>query len=691
MIADFNRIILWWLTILFLSFPTFLFCLKIFNKFWDKGYIFSKITSLGLVTYLIFILGVFRLVPFTSPSILAIIFILLLANFFYFKSPHRLKEIIALVTENKFKFLFEELLFLVLLIGWSFVRGFAPDIEGLEKFMDWGFVNSMLRARFMPPLDMWFAGEPINYYYFGHLIFALITKISNIPSSFTYSISIATVCALTFTSTFSLASNLVFSQIKNLKTVIVGGFLSAILLTFGGNLHSVYKIGKIIIQNEGRLVLNASAVDKASRSYWYPDATRFIGFDPDIKDKTIHEFPLYSFVVADLHGHMNDIPLVLFFCAFLFSIILGAKNAEEKSSLLNWKLVLIGGLTLSLAFMTNAWDFAVYGLLFAISYFIHRLNLVDFKSAVSSTFLNGLLIIVFWYLFTLPFSLHFIPMAEGIKLSDSHTPFYQLFVLYGGFWLICLPLLLVFFKKVTDYRLQITDYFVLSLILTATILIIIPEIVYIKDIYIYEHRRANTMFKLVYQAFMMYSIASGYVFIRLKSNFIYKFIFILVFIIHLIYPYFAIKSYYGLREYRGLWGLNFLKTQYPDNLIAIDWINQNITGQPVILEASGDSYTTFNQVSVATGLPTVEGWVVHEWLWRGGYDKPGARATDVQKIYETKDKYEALNLLHKYSVKYVFLGSKEREKYPNLNEKIFDDIGAKMIFQSGQTKIYQLP
>ena len=38
--------------------------------------------------------------------------------------------------------------------------------------------------------------------------------------------------------------------------------------------------------------------------YWYPNATRFI-------HNTIHEFPLYSFVVSDLHGHVLDIPIVL--------------------------------------------------------------------------------------------------------------------------------------------------------------------------------------------------------------------------------------------------------------------------------------------------------------------------------------------------------------------------------------------
>lgn len=351
--------------------------------------------------------------------------------------------------------------------------------------------------------------------------------------------------------------------------------------------------------------------------------------------------------------------------------------------------------------MTNAWDFAVYGLLFAIFTFLLNLK-NDPKTAIKKTFINGILTIACWFVFSLPFSLNFIPMGEGIKIADAHSPFYQLFILYGGFWLISLPLLLLFLiKKINKKKLnlKISDLFILAAIITATLLIIIPELIYLKDIYIYEHRRANTMFKLVYQAFIMYALVSGYVFYKvrillLKSkilNYFYGLLFSLIFCIHMIYPYFAIKSFYGnLQNYKGLWGLNYLKNDFPDNFIAINWINKNISGQPVILEAVGDSYTTFNQVSVATGLPTVEGWIVHEWLWRGGYDKPKLRQDDVESIYESEDINRLKQLIQKYNIKYIFIGDKEYEKYPSLNENNFKKIGGQIIFQSGKTKIYQL-
>lgn len=747
MLADFKFIFTWWLSLFIISSLTLPLIILLFRKFWDHGYIFAKTFSIFLISYLLLILGIFHILPFTLPSIFLLLAVVLFVNLIlFFKN----KNFFLKTFKKKWKiFLFEELIFLLILSLWSYIRGFAPDIEGLEKFMDWGFVNSILRSRFSPPSDMWYAGNSINYYYFGHLVFALLTKISGITSAITYNLSIALVCALTFVSAFSLSSNIILSSLKKplFRLYFFGGLLSALLLTFGGNLHTVYKIGQKMIQEN-------LSFSEASSSYWYPDATRFIGFDPDTTDKTIHEFPIYSFVVADLHGHMNDIPLVLFFVAFLFV-------AVTSTSKLSSYLFIPSGFLLSLAYMTNAWDFAVYGLLFAVSFFLLKKNFWQ-------TIFYGLFTIAAWFFFTLPFTLNFSPMAEGIKIADTHTPLYQLFVLYGGFWLICLPFLFYFVKNIKNKKLLKSDYFIMALFIVATILVIIPEIIYIKDIYVSEYRRANTMFKLVYQAFIMYSLVSGYVFIRFYRSFLYRFLFSLVFMAHMIYPYFAVKSYYSLKEYQGLWGLKFLEISYPDNLKAINWLNRNVSGQPHIVEAPGDSYTTFDQISMATGLPTIEGWLVHEWLWRGGYEAPAGRATDVDTIYnflsqnsQTKNNtqfseeyivtpgdslwkiskqklnneflwkkiaeinnlenpsliypYQKLiipidipkniiesdandfgvgevkSILEKYKVRYIFIGYKEYEKYPNINLKNLNLLDARVVFESGQTKIYQLP
>src|SRR4030043_1076867 len=77
----------------------------------------------------------------------------------------------------------------------------------------------------------------------------------------------------------------------------------------------------------------------------------------------------------------------------------------------------------------------------------------------------------------------------------------------------------------------------------------LPEFFYIKDIYP-AHFRANTMFKLGYQAFMMMSLASIFTFFQIKliegkKRIFYNLVFIFFFFFIAIYPTFSIPSYYG--------------------------------------------------------------------------------------------------------------------------------------------------
>ena len=82
-----------------------------------------------------------------------------------------------------------------------------------------------------------------------------------------------------------------------------------------------------------------------------------------------------------------------------------------------------------------------------------------------------------------------------------------------------------------------------------------------------------------------------------------------------------------------------------------------------MLEANGDSYTGYERVSAMTGLPTILGWYVHEWLWRNDVEDLNEKSADVQTIYTSADEGQVEALLEEYEVSYIFVGSKEREKY----------------------------
>jgi uncharacterized membrane protein len=295
----------------------------------------------------------------------------------------------------------------------------------------------------------------------------------------------------------------------------------------------------------------------------------------------------------------------------------------------------------------------------------------------------------------LPFILNFESIAEGADFTHTKTPLWQLAVLWG--MPAVLTLVFAFVLTRVKAKLARADLFIISILTASWILIFIPEFVYVKDIYIASHYRANTMFKITYQAFVMFSLTAGYIAIRtislLKDTalkiFVFSF-FVLMFGSVVYYAYIATNSYYGdLKIYRGLRGDTWLQNKYPPEYQALLWLQDNVDGQPVILEAAGDSYTEYNVISSYSGLPTVSGWFVHEWLWRGKPEYPQERVNDIIQIYTSSDIAGVKQLLGKYRVEYVIVGHFEREKYPNLIESKFEEIGER-VFQSGGTSIYRV-
>lgn len=750
--TDFSYVLQWW-ALLFLIGIIFLPTASvIFKTFFDKGYIFAKIIGLAVISYLVFLLGTLHILPFTQVTvIIVLLFCALINGFVLYKTKQfmRIKE----AKKQLLLFLFEELIFFAALRYWAYIRSFTPSIHELEKFMDFGFVNSILRASYFPPKDMWFTPFPINYYYFGHFSTAVLTKLSGISSNITFNLMLATLFAFCFVCSFSLVANLVFALtktttwkeipgiLKRQKIIILfTGLLSATLITFGGNLHILYAFFKSYgNDNPVPLWQLPFLPNSFPNQYWYPNATRFIYH-------TIHEFPIYSFVVSDLHGHVLDIPFVLLTIAILFSLISKSFNNREEEEHMHyfkigpwkfanhlhfemWNLVLVG-FFIAVMYMTNAWDGLMYFLLTIIILAViikRKLSVSFFEDAFFWEFLpKAGIVFVCFLLFSLPFSLFFqageIVHGIGVLCSpkfltdrqhigpflfeENHcqrSPWWQLLTLYGFFYIWAIPFIVFLWNK-RKQKQTLSDIFVFILILFSTFLIIIPEFFYLKDIYP-EHYRANTMFKLVYQAFMMLSLSSGYIIVRFlvaltshKSkikNIIGGSLFLLptaalITLVAGIYPFYAITSYYGdLKTSQSLDGTQYLQQLYPTDYQAILWLNKNISGQPVILEAQGDSYTDYARISANTGLPTVLGWTVHEWLWRGTYDVPAPRITDIQTLYTTTDIPTAISLIRKYNIHYVFVGDMERKKYPTMQTDVFNKLG-KVIYRNGSTIIYRV-
>jgi YYY domain-containing protein len=774
--TDILAVLQWWFVIFVLGIGFLPLSLMVFSRFFDKGYIFAKLLGLLIVSYVVYLLGFLHLVAFGQIS--SFMIMIFLAGLCYYLAPKKWRLKYLVKTSWK-TFVVEEVLFLVALFIWAYIHSFAPDIHGLEKYMDFGFINSILRSDYFPPKDMWFTPLFINYYYFGHYITAFLTKLSGIPSYITFNLMMSTIFAFCLTEGFSIGGNLYTYMKKNLQVsrvkLFFAGLLTAVLLTFAGNLQILYGFfGPYDTEKPVPFWELPFKPLGFPNSYWYPNATRFIYH-------TIHEFPIYSWTVADLHGHVLDIPFVLLTIAVLLSVFRASDPEEDEElaeeekkkewwmrypslvkiskyftyfSVSPWFLLLLGFL-LSIMYMTNAWDGAIYLLLTALVLFSLQWQMYlesnsSYKKDESSLavisdvrqskkaktradrkwilpfvekFLASIFLVgIFFVIFSFAYNKNFKPFVSGIgvlcapkALTDAgkvgpflfeadhcqHSYWWELLVLYGFFYFFVFVFLIFMTRVKKALR---SDTFVLLLIVLSTFLILIPELIYVKDIYP-GHYRANTMFKLVFQAFMLLSLTSGYIIVRLlapadkdagfwRRVFFPKLVFfpitLVLGVLVLTYPYLAINSYYGnLKNYQGLNGITYLQRSYPSDFAAIMWLSNTVQGQPVVLEAQGDSYTDYGRVSATTGLPTVLGWTVHEWLWRGTYDIPAPRITDVKNLYETKDLELAKKFIRQYTIQYVFVGALERQKYPALNEAKFGQLG-KVVYQNGETRIYKI-
>lgn len=146
--------------------------------------------------------------------------------------------------------------------------------------------------------------------------------------------------------------------------------------------------------------------------------------------------------------------------------------------------------------------------------------------------------------------------------------------------------------------------------------------------------------------------------------------------------------------------------EFDDDLEAINWMNENISGSPVIAEAAFGTYRCFgSRYSMTTGLPAVIGWTYHESQQRDDTDLV-LRESEMRSFYTNGEATAADKraFLDQYDVEYVVVGQMERQ-YPSIdggncidtgNEEAIATIESmegtdlEIVFQNESTTIYRV-
>jgi uncharacterized membrane protein len=157
----------------------------------------------------------------------------------------------------------------------------------------------------------------------------------------------------------------------------------------------------------------------------------------------------------------------------------------------------------------------------------------------------------------------------------------------------------------------------------------------------------------------------------------------------LVYPFFGLFFRFQNLDSKSLTldGNAHIQAENPDEVEAINFLKAAPYG--ILAEAIGGSYSGYARISTQTGLVTVLGWPGHESQWRGGSKEIGNREDDIKLLYQTKDWKEAVVILQKYNIRYIYLGSMEKNLY-KANESKFQTYLIPA-FRNNSVVIYEVP
>jgi YYY domain-containing protein len=419
-----------------IGWSTFPLAYTCFRHFPDRGFAMAKTQGSFLISYLIWISTSLGLTHYHRYSISMIVFGYLVLNLILLIT--QFDRILWFVKTHLKLLLLVEGIFFLFFLTCVVIRMYNPDLTGAEKEADFTFLNAILHSKTFPPKDTWFAGTPINYYYFGYLIWATAIKVTGIYSPVGFNLALATIVALSAAGIFGLVY--FFTQRVSYS------LLSSFFLTILGNLDGLVQF-----------------LRKSSLSPFYRGEGSVFPFDwwrsSRVIPDTINEFPYFSFLLGDLHAHFMAIPFVLLLLGLLSQFVSyffkdghhlqGDVHLVKKREILYpWILLAFISLSIGGAAVINGWDYPTYliiaGLCVGIAV-LRSSGTVRFGEhnvhRVLITLCMFGFLIVFSRLFFLPFYRHFSPQLNFSNLrfvaSIQRTGIGYFLVIYGFFlWII---------------------------------------------------------------------------------------------------------------------------------------------------------------------------------------------------------------------------------------------------------------
>ena len=365
----------WYILISLVGWLTFPMAYRLLPLLGERGYAFSRILGLLLWGYLFWLLASLGMLHNNQGGLLLALFLVLALSGLALRGVG-LKQISTWLREHSRLVLSVEALFLLSFTFMALVRASNPEILGTEKPMELAFINAILRSPIFPPHDPWLSGYAISYYYFGYVMIAMLAKLTGVAGSVAFNLGISLIFALTAVGAYGVVYNLLVLRRKRLANLEylnplqkshtsllawLGPAFILLMSNMEGFLEVLHARGLFWGTNDsGELTssfwswldipnLNEPPTQPfswvPSRYYWWWRASRVVqdyDFQGNWKE-IIDEFPVFSYVLADLHPHVLAMPFAFLAMVLSLNIFLGGGQGQ------------VGGLRRRVSLRVLAW------------------------------------------------------------------------------------------------------------------------------------------------------------------------------------------------------------------------------------------------------------------------------------------------------------------------------------------------
>ena len=582
--------LLWLITAEAMGLAAFPLAYFLLPRLADRGYTLSKALGILIIGYLSWVLSVLHILPSVRLSLIALLIVMGSLSGWYAWN-HR-QELIQFAKRERKAILIGEAIFLAFLVGWILYRSVDPYINHTEQPMDFAFLNASIQSTFGQPEDPWLRGETISYYYFGYWMMGSVTQIAGLGSAVAYNLSLALIPALTAMGVFGLGYNMVRSKRDHFGYAVTAGVGGAVMVGLVANLEGVLEFMRFnAIGSQGFWDwiaidgLDGPATESATswmpqEFWWWFRATRVINtFDGGSGiDYTIEEFPLFSYVLGDLHPHVMSVPFAVMFLGICLDFFRSPIAGWSLRNVRGYVFIIVAALVLGGLAFTNMWDLPTFAALFVAVAALRTFR--DKKSSLKSMaiYVAPTVLAVFVLAFVLysPYFLSFQAGVKGVGAVDTTTRGVHVLLIWGLFLIAVVPFMLATFWQTTvrqdwlklsaialgiafipwlvwaglftqgegglgdvvgrffhvlPFGVLITigvyntiwlaredddggKLFAMALATTGILLIMGPELLFITDLF---GSRMNTVFKLYYQAWLLLAVASGFAIYQWKS------------------------------------------------------------------------------------------------------------------------------------------------------------------------------